>query len=107
MRLVHAEAEPSEHGWHEHIQEGKAAHQLAQVRLDADAQQLGQDQILRYLHCSVLISSCTSEESVGSSCTSTLSSSKAPPNSSRAHSVPLLHYKHSGGSDEAGGGAQL
>ena len=40
MRLILAEAELSEHGWHEHIQEGKAAHLLAHVRLDADAQRL-------------------------------------------------------------------
>ena len=61
MRLILAEAELSEHSWHEHIQEGKAAHPLAHVRLDADAQQLVQDQILKSLHCSVLSSSFTSE----------------------------------------------
>ena len=75
MRLVQAEAEPSEYGWHEHIQEGKAAHQLAQVRLVADAQRFVQDKILNSLHCSVLISSCMSEYSTSSSSTSTLSSS--------------------------------
>ena len=32
--------EPSEYDWHQHIQEGEAAHLLAHVRLDADAQRL-------------------------------------------------------------------
>ena len=59
--LVHAEAEPSEYGWYQHVQKSEAAHQLAQIHLDADAQQLIVEQSLKSLHCSVLISSFTSE----------------------------------------------